>query len=85
VLIDIVIFSLYLGLPDRTMTTLSLSLPPRGIVLKHVLAGGGLEMERCCIYRVDDSGSRQHGTIASRKDDTVGSRRRMCVDRCTQT
>jgi hypothetical protein len=62
-----------LGLPDQSMATLDVALPPVGIILEHWLEwpGGGARG----IIRFHNGGSRWHGV--------AGSRRRMHVDGCT--
>ena len=51
-----------LGLPDETMTTLSVSFSLSGASFWSTRSGWrGLEVEWCYIYRINDDKSRRHG------------------------
>ena len=58
--------TLALGIPDRTMAALLVSLTLWGHRLVTYDAWSGLLVERCFIYRVDSGGSQRHGVVGSR-------------------
>jgi hypothetical protein len=56
-----------LGLSDQTMATHIAVLPIGGIILEHMLIGGGSEVERRVCSRIDDAGSRRCGATKSQR------------------